>query len=651
MNKIKLNKLSLFVFAFSLLMFANTLSHDYAWDDSIVIVENTFVKKGISSIPKLFLKSNSDYKADKYGYRPITLTTFAIEQSIFGNNPKAHHFFNVLYFSILCLLLFKVLCKIFSSYTDFLPFIATLLFTAHPIHCEVVANIKSRDEILAFLFALLSLQKVLMFIDTTKVKYLLYTILLLLLSFLSKESGIVFVIFIPLLLAYKQKDKNFRKLVLPFSAMIGVFAFCWLMVKLYTNSSIGVNESKGAGIFYESGILGNSFFYSDLISEKIANAFLLLLQYFKNFVWPIHLVYFSGYNQLSPASLGDPEVIISMCMHAGLLLLAIVYRKQKPALLLSVLFYFISISIYLHLVKTLADTMADRFYFVPSIGFILTILFVIELFWIKNLSSLTIETVFYGKKNVVLKYTLVLITLLLSILTYQRNQVWKNTETLITHDMPYLQNCARANQYYADILQEKISSTFDAQKENEMIAHYKKSIEISNESYYAYLKLGTYYTKVNRFSEAEKVLNDMLTKFPKQADVYFALGELSYKSSKYKEAIRYLTTSKVLAPEVPITYVYLGLAQAKEKQMNNALNTLRLCEQKFGSSIVILETKSEIYFENGDLQTSTDILLQSIELGADRASVYKKIIGRYQILNKNDEASFYYNQARNKGIL
>ncbi|MBK9319544.1 MAG: hypothetical protein IPM91_12505 [Bacteroidetes bacterium] len=39
------------------------------------------------------------------------------------------------------------------------------LFAVHPIHTEVVANIKSLDEILAFLFCLLSLD---LFLEYTK---------------------------------------------------------------------------------------------------------------------------------------------------------------------------------------------------------------------------------------------------------------------------------------------------------------------------------------------------------------------------------------------------------------------------------------------------------------------------------------------------
>lgn len=651
MRFLKNNKLEVLVFAFAFLMFVNTLTHDYAWDDSIVILENTQVKKGISGIPKLFVKSNSDYKADKYGYRPITLTAFAIEQSVFGNSAKMHHFFNVLYFALLCTLLFKVLTKLFSSYSHFLPLIATLIFAAHPIHCEVVANIKSRDEIFAFLFSLLSLNAMLSFMDKKNVKYIILSIFLFLLAFLSKESAIVFAIIIPVSLLYKQNFSGIKNLLKPITVMLSLFIVCFVIVKIYTSSTVGISNSKGAGIYYESGILGNSFFYTDLITQKLANAFLLLLHYLKNFFWPTHLAYFSGYNQLPLAKWTDLSVIISIALHIGLILFAIINLKKNQALFYSVIFYFCSIAIYLHVFKTLADTMADRFYFVPSIGIILVLFFLSEQFWLKALSKLTLNDVFSGNKKPILKYSLSALLLVLSALTIARNNVWKNTETLITHDMPYLQNCARAHQYYADVLQEKLNSNFDSGKEQEMISHYKKSIEISNESYYAYLKLGMYYTKMNRLPEAENVLNEMMEKFPKQADVYFALGEVCYKAKNYKKAIGFLNESKLLAPEVSVTYFYLSLAQSKEKQLNEALNTITLCEQKFGTNAKTLEVKSEIYYNASEIQKSTDYMLQAINYGADAPSVYKTIIGRYQLLKMDKEAMFYYKEAQGKGVL
>ena len=116
-------RLKVILFLFVFLIYGNTLRHDYVWDDSIVITENPQIQKGIKGIPDLFIKSNSDYKYDKYGYRPVTLTSFAIEVSFFGLSAHAQHFFNVFYFGVLCIVLYNVIRKLFQQYSSTVSFI------------------------------------------------------------------------------------------------------------------------------------------------------------------------------------------------------------------------------------------------------------------------------------------------------------------------------------------------------------------------------------------------------------------------------------------------------------------------------------------------------------------------------------------------
>ena len=51
----------------------------------------------------------------------------------------------------LIFLIFKFL-NLLWSYETFIPYLATLLFAVHPVHTEVIANLKSRDEIFSLIF-------------------------------------------------------------------------------------------------------------------------------------------------------------------------------------------------------------------------------------------------------------------------------------------------------------------------------------------------------------------------------------------------------------------------------------------------------------------------------------------------------------------
>jgi hypothetical protein len=101
------------VFMLGFLQFSNTLNHDYAWDDTIVILENPDVRSGFAGLEEIWHKQHSDYIHDQIGYRPLVLSTFAIEQEFFPMNPKIGHLMNVAYFAMLCMVSLFFLHEIF----------------------------------------------------------------------------------------------------------------------------------------------------------------------------------------------------------------------------------------------------------------------------------------------------------------------------------------------------------------------------------------------------------------------------------------------------------------------------------------------------------------------------------------------------------
>ena len=80
------------------------------------------------------------------------LAMFAIEWSISPNNTWLGHFINLITYIFCGIILFKLLQKLLPQLHHFVIVGSVLLFIAHPIHTEVVGNIKSRDELLCFLF-------------------------------------------------------------------------------------------------------------------------------------------------------------------------------------------------------------------------------------------------------------------------------------------------------------------------------------------------------------------------------------------------------------------------------------------------------------------------------------------------------------------
>ncbi|MES2621102.1 MAG: hypothetical protein V4615_09630, partial [Bacteroidota bacterium] len=205
---------SIIIFSFSFVLYFNSVFNDYNLDDELVTQNHRLTSKGISAIPEIFQSPYFENKEGyKYEYRPIVLVSFAIEHSIFGEHAHVSHFINVLLYGLLCMLLFIVLKDLLHQYNILLPLIITLLFAAHPIHTEVVASIKNRDEILSLIFGLISLRFAILYAEQKRVFQLLLIPVFFLLGILSKSTIITFALLVPLTLILLT-EINFKHVLL-----------------------------------------------------------------------------------------------------------------------------------------------------------------------------------------------------------------------------------------------------------------------------------------------------------------------------------------------------------------------------------------------------------------------------------------------------
>lgn len=648
--------LMIFVAAFA--VYSNTISHDYAWDDKIVIEKNPRVQKGISGIPDLFTKYNSEFQYDQYGYRPITLTSFAIDYSIAKGNPHFSHFMNVFYFSILSVLIFVFLIALFPSYNRIIPLLMTLLFVAHPLHVEAVANIKSRDEIFGLLFSIVSLIYFLKFLVQKKWIFLLLVMAGYLLAYFSKENSITLLGIYPLIFLV-QRNPFAKKAALAYgiTALI-LFAISFYFYRYTETSTAGINESAGMGAYPESGILGNSFLMVGSFSQKIANALQVLLLYLKNFIIPYPLVYYYGYNVVPVTTWSSPVVWLSLIIHGGVFTLGIKHIKFRPEILFGFLFYLISISVFTHVLRPLSDTMADRFMFSASLGLCICFVGILNLLMKLEVIKKNPVTTFF-KSNKIYTGILSFLIIVFAFLTIQRNQVWKDDHTLVKNDMPYLENCSKAHYYYATVLKKDLTdkkslangSPGRKKVEDEMIFHYTRSMKISDAAYLSYLELGSYYATNQRWDLAIPTLQKGVKLFPESADMNFCLGQAYVSMYKNQEAIPYLEKSKKIAYNQPKNYYMLSLAYSRSNRFTDATYTANEGLKKFGNDQVIFyEALSTIYFEYDSLYKAIDYRFKMRDHGKPERDIYGLVIQMCYTKGDSTLGNQYLKEAAAKGI-
>ncbi|MFN0216880.1 MAG: hypothetical protein ACKVT2_21700, partial [Saprospiraceae bacterium] len=228
---------SLALMALAFVLYGITLGYGYLQDDQLFIWDNSFAQKGFAGLAEIFgndsllgYYKDPNLMLEGGRYRPLPLATFAIEIGLFGkDSPGVAHFFNVLLYGFTGVFIYRILLGLFPNREGAiywgLPFLAAVFFTVHPLHVEVVANIKSRDEILALLGSLGALWATMQYFDTQDNRWRWIAAGCLFLGLLSKENTATFLAVIPLTLWMFSKLPLGRILTACLPMLAAVFLF------------------------------------------------------------------------------------------------------------------------------------------------------------------------------------------------------------------------------------------------------------------------------------------------------------------------------------------------------------------------------------------------------------------------------------------
>ena len=194
------------VLIFGIALYVNTITHQFTQDDAIVIYDNMYTTQGISGLKGLFTKDTffgffkEEGKAKLVSggrYRPFTPAMFALEYQLVGKSPWLGHLINILLYGFLCLMVYKLLISLICHKEDseskrYLVLAAALIYAAHPLHTEAVANIKGRDEIMSMLGSILAMFAIIKYVDLKQTKYLGLASISFFIAFLSKENTVTY---------------------------------------------------------------------------------------------------------------------------------------------------------------------------------------------------------------------------------------------------------------------------------------------------------------------------------------------------------------------------------------------------------------------------------------------------------------------------
>lgn len=499
------------------IFYITSLYNEYALDDGIIIHQNEYVIKGIKGIKDIMTKDAYDsfYRrmnaTDQLAggrYRPLSVVSFAIEQEIIGkydngqfppncwdynkngkNDPDedinndgvfneidcqtkgAHfrHFNNIWTFVLAVVFLYLVMRNYWFREWQDMAFLSALLFVMHPIHTEVVANVKSRDEIFSLIFVALTFLFAHKYLFSRTIKHAFLTALMFFLALLSKEYAVVllglipiafyvfhkiditiksllkpalvFIFFSGLMIALKWYQKSFASL--PFIYVVVILLLFNKELKLKNLNTLLI-WLYGAFLFYlglrlnavvlkpsvpDTEILNNPYLLASGEQKFFTKAYVLLI-YIMKLIYPHPLSSDYSYNTIEYRNLFSWDAWLSIILHLSLVYLGFKLVLKRHPLGFAIALYFAFLLMIGNIIIDIGATMGERLIFHSSIGFSIACAY----FILKGLDKINGNL---RTKRIVLILFLIPVTLLYGAKTWERNWAWKNDITLFIGDVTH----------------------------------------------------------------------------------------------------------------------------------------------------------------------------------------------------------------------
>lgn len=405
------------VFAVHAPAFKNTFTK---WDDYQYIFENPFLNN--ISFDNIFGLFTNYFEGN---YTPLTFFTFLLEKNLIGEKATVFIVTNIMFHVLNVFLVFKLVEKLFNNYS--FSFSVALLFSVTPLHVESVVWIAERKDVLYVFLFLASSLCYLRFLATEKILWIAFSVLLFLLSSLSKSTAITL---LPVLFLF---DYFLNRTVFSIKNILYKLPFFVIATGIVYIGLKGV----------QSGAENLSDYHLSL-PQRIIMAFYAINNYVLKFLFPYNLSAYYSYPFVPSSQIPVMVIGVAFLFMTALAFVLYFFKKNKTILFLA-MFFLATLFPALQFFPVGNAYMADRFVYLPSLA--LCVLFCLLIVTIKK----------WGK------VIYIVFLVVGSITTVKRTMVWKNTETLwsdvIKSDRPpALAYLNRGLYYYENSLPDKAMS-------------------------------------------------------------------------------------------------------------------------------------------------------------------------------------------------
>jgi tetratricopeptide (TPR) repeat protein len=380
-----------------LLVYGNTLAGCFVWDDNLFAANQAYWQFDLRTI--FFSLANG------LEYQPVRDLTYLLDIALWGGKPFGFHLTNLLLFTIIVMLVYRLSCRFCSwcrssdrgGASDlYVALGAALLFALHPLRSEVVAWVTQRNTLLATLFGLLGLLLFCRYLDNGGGRLLAGSLGAFVLAIFSKAIVVVLPLLLLLVSACRRGEKRSPWLpVLPFFVVAAAVALLHVTIARQTTV---ISVAQGGSL-----------------TERVAIALQIPWFYLQKTLLPtgISAYYPDGFSRV----LTSPLVLLQGVLLCGATLAVWRLRRSLPELCLGWGWFLITLLPVSNLFAT-SPVVADRYTFLPAIGFSFAV------------AALAGRLAPAGSSRRAGAVVAVLLLALLAALTAGRNRVWRSDVAL-----------------------------------------------------------------------------------------------------------------------------------------------------------------------------------------------------------------------------
>ncbi|PYL59463.1 MAG: hypothetical protein DMF31_06670 [Verrucomicrobia bacterium] len=494
-------------------IYAQVIGHQFiTLDDDAYIKGNVMVNRGVTLAGVAWAFSTFD----QGNWHPLTWIAHMMDSQLFGMNAGGHLLVNALIHIANTLLVFWFLFR--TTHARWPSALAAALFALHPLHVESVAWAAERKDTLSTFFGLLSLIAYVRYAKGPSIRRYAWVAITLVLGLLAKPMLVTWP-FVMLLLDYwplRRFDLTPRKemgtkLWPLLREKFPLFALVAASAVITT-----IAQSHGGAV---------RTFQDFPIALRLTNALVSYVKYLLLTFWPNDLgVYYPYTTSGTPAW----QIICAAFLLIGITALCFFQRKIRPYLVVGWLWFLGALVPVIGIVQVGGQTMADRYFYIPSIGLFIVIAFgLADIAETRRLAPSLSAAVASG------------ILLALAILTNAQIHRWSNSFTLFKHTLavtpPNL------------IIENNLGSALSRSGlHDEAGAHFEKALQIIPAHY-------------------DSLLYDTLLN----------MGITRFYQNRLPEAIEYCQSALRLRPDAPKAHDLLGMALAMQGHGEAALDEIR----------------------------------------------------------------------------